>query len=201
MGEHDGDNIEHVTPGDVVGKATEFIPGKGTYLAADSAGNKVIYASLTGCLTLSSSPHSQDKRSVAEVTGHKAHGAVPEPGCTVLARVKKVMAKMASADIMCVGSKSVREKFTGIIRQQDVRATEIDKVDMHASFRAGDIVRAVVLSLGDARAYYLSTAKNELGVVSAESTAGETMIPISWTEMQCPITAQIEQRKVAKVGN
>ena len=29
------------------------------------------------------------------------------------------------------------------------------------------------LSLGDARAYYLSTAKNELGVVSAESTAGK----------------------------
>lgn len=29
------------------------------------------------------------------------------------------------------------------------------------------------LSLGDARAYYLSTAKNELGVVSAESPAGK----------------------------
>lgn len=29
------------------------------------------------------------------------------------------------------------------------------------------------LSLGDARAYHLSTAKNELGVVSAESTAGK----------------------------
>jgi len=28
------------------------------------------------------------------------------------------------------------------------------------------------LSLGDARAYYLSTAKNELGVVSATSDAG-----------------------------
>lgn len=26
------------------------------------------------------------------------------------------MAKMASADIVCVGPKSVREKFTGIIR-------------------------------------------------------------------------------------
>lgn len=26
------------------------------------------------------------------------------------------MVKMASADIMCVGNKSVREKFTGIIR-------------------------------------------------------------------------------------
>lgn len=31
-------------------------------------------------------------------------------------------------------------------RQQDVRATEIDKVDMHLSFRPGDIVRAVVVS-------------------------------------------------------
>ncbi|RVX11400.1 hypothetical protein CK203_019670 [Vitis vinifera] len=97
-----------------------------------------------------------------------------------------------------------------------------------------------MLSLGDARAYFLSTAKNELGVVSAESTAGEiayfrdeqgkdmvveyrccaqlhdvdcrlvnivvplllgaTMVPMSWTEMQCPLTGQIEQRKVAKVG-
>jgi hypothetical protein len=30
------------------------------------------------------------------------------------------------------------------------------------------------LSLGDARAYYLSTAKNELGVVFAKSPAGES---------------------------
>lgn len=32
-------------------------------------------------------------------------------------------------------------------RQQDVRATEIDKVDMHLSFRPGDIVRALVVLL------------------------------------------------------
>jgi len=55
------------------------------------------------------------------------------------------------------------------------------------------------LSLGDARAYYLSTAKNELGVVSAQSIAGGTLVPISWTEMQCDLTGQIELRKVAKV--
>lgn len=30
--------------------------------------------------------------------------------------------------------------------------------------------------------------------------AGETMVPISWTELQCPVTGQIEQRKVAKIG-
>lgn len=33
-----------------------------------------------------------------------------------------------------------------LYRQQDVRATEIDKVDMHLSFRPGDIIRAVVVS-------------------------------------------------------
>ncbi|PKA66194.1 hypothetical protein AXF42_Ash006891 [Apostasia shenzhenica] len=114
-------------------------------------------------------------------------------------QVTRVMARMASADIMCVESKAVKEKFTGIIRQQDVRATEIDKVDMYLSFRPGDIVRALVLSLGDARAYYLSTAKNELGVVSAQSLTGATMVPISWTEMQCPLTGQVEKRKVATI--
>ncbi|RZC87323.1 hypothetical protein C5167_041378 [Papaver somniferum] len=218
-----------VTPGEVLGYSSTLIPGKGAYLH-----NKTIHASLTGRRVIippSDSPH--QKRSIVEVTGHKGHGAVPEPGSIVIARVTKVMAKMASADIMCVGTKSVKEKFSGVIRkyvdrQQDVRATEIDKVDMHLSFRNGDIVKAFVvsfifdafssdalgqylnlslnknflvkLSLGDARAYYLSTAKNELGVVSAESIGGATMVPISYTEMQCPLTGQIEQRKVAKVN-
>lgn len=193
--EEDG---EVVTPGEVLGKASDLKPGTGAYV---SPHDQTVYASLTGFRRiLSAPPDSPDQRPTVEITGHKAHGPVPEPGSVVIARVTKVMARMASADIMCCGTKSVREKFSGVIRQQDVRATEIDKVDMHLSFRAGDIVRALVLSLGDARAYYLSTAKNELGVVSAESGAGATMVPISWTEMQCPLTGQVERRKVAKVG-
>ncbi|XP_077228882.1 nucleic acid-binding, OB-fold-like protein [Tasmannia lanceolata] len=187
-----------VTPGEVLGKASQIIPGRGAYL---SPHNQTIYASLSGRRnTIPPPPNSPDPRPTVEVIGHKSHGPVPEPGSVVIARVTKVTVRSASADIMCVGPTSVREKFTGIIRQQDVRATEIDKVDMHLSFHPGDIVRAVVLSLGDARAYFLSTAKNELGVVSAESIAGATMVPISWTEMQCPLTGQVEQRKVAKVA-
>jgi exosome complex component CSL4 len=87
------------------------------------------------------------QRAIVEVTGHKAHGPIPETGSVVIARVTKVMTKMAAVDILCVGSKAVRENFAGVIRQQDVRATEIDKVDMHQSFHAGDIVRAMVVSL------------------------------------------------------
>ncbi|KAG9151608.1 hypothetical protein Leryth_019964 [Lithospermum erythrorhizon] len=134
--------LEIVTPGEVLGSISEIIAGKGAYVSSQ---NNLVYASLTGFRSLI--PHSTTQRPTVEVIGHKAHGAVPEPGVVVLARVTKVMAKMASADIMCVGAKAVREKFTGTIRQQDVRATEIDKVDMHSSFRPGDIVKALVVSL------------------------------------------------------
>ena len=58
-----------------------------------------------------------------------------------------------------------------------------------------------VLSLGEANSGYLvTTAENELGVVLARSEmSGIKMIPVSWTEMQCPKTYNKEHRKIAKV--
>ena len=69
---------------------------------------------------------------------------------------------------------------------------------MAESFRVGDIVRAVVISLGDERSYYLSTAKNELGVVMARSEAGNQMVPLSWREFEDQVAGLREARKVAK---
>ena len=55
-----------------------------------------------------------------------------------------------------------------MIRKEDVRATEKDRVEMYRSFRPGDISLARVISLGDAMVgYLLTTAENELGVVIA----------------------------------
>ncbi|GMY29094.1 exosome complex component CSL4-like isoform X2 [Fagus crenata] len=117
-----------VTPGEVVGKATQVRVGRGAYVAPH---NNLVYASLTGLRrTLSPPSNSPDQRPTVEVTGHKAHGAIPQPGSLVIARVTRVTTRMASADIM----------------QQDVRATEIDKVDMHLSYRPGDVVKALVVS-------------------------------------------------------
>ena len=58
-----------------------------------------------------------------------------------------------------------------------------------------------MLSLGEATSGYLvTTAENELGVVIARSeVSGVKMIPVSWTEMQCPKTYNKEYRKIAKV--
>jgi len=113
--------------------------------------------------------------------------------------VTKVNPRHATVKILCLGPRPIKETFTGIIKQQDVRSTEIDKVEIYKSFRPGDIVQAEVISLGDARSYFLSTAKNEHGVIFAKSVAGATMIPISWTQMQCPKTKTKEYRKAAKL--
>ncbi|CAM6091344.1 unnamed protein product [Calypogeia fissa] len=186
---------EYKTPGEVLGWASDYVAGSGTYV-----GNQKVYASVLGRQrVLPSSSGSNDQKPTIEVRRERERGAVPEPGAIVTAKITKIQPRTASADIVCVGLQAIKEKFTGIVRQQDVRATEIDKVEMYTSFRPGDIIRTEVLSLGDARAYYLSTAKNELGVVSATSDAGVEMVPVSWQEMQCPVTGQKEFRKVAKV--
>ncbi len=115
--------------------------------------------------------------------------------------------------------------FQGVVRTQDVRTTEKDKVKLADCFRPGDIVRATVISLGDARSYYLSTAGNELGVIYAVSatsaTSGSTaegeeegavvgiggagwnvsgnpMVPISWNQMIDPVTGVVENRKMCQ---
>ena len=72
----------------------------------------------------------------------------------------------------------------------------------HQSFQPRDIVVAKVISLGDASAYLLTTAENELGVIvaydSSSSSSSIPMMPISWCEVLCPTTGVKELRKVAK---
>ncbi|KAI5293445.1 exosome 3'-_5 exonuclease subunit ski4 (Csl4) [Ascosphaera acerosa] len=89
-------------------------------------------------------------------------------------------------------------RFQATIRREDVRAVEKDKVVMDEMFRVGDIVRAAVISMGDQSAYYVTTARNDLGVVMARSEEGNMMFPVSWREMKDAETGRTELRKVAK---
>ncbi len=72
-----------------------------------------------------------------------------------------------------------------------------------------------IISLGDANAYLLSTAEENLGVIAARSAAGklmlqvrrkttvlflgEKLVPFSDCQMTCPMTNTAELRKVAKI--
>ncbi|CBF71706.1 exosome non-catalytic core subunit CSL4 [Aspergillus nidulans FGSC A4] len=95
-------------------------------------------------------------------------------------------------------SSSDELRFQALIRKEDVRAVEKDRVVLDEMFRVGDIVRGTVISLGDQSYYYITTARNDLGVVMARSEAGNMMFPVSWKEMRDPVTGAAEQRKVAR---
>ena len=91
------------------------------------------------------------------------------------------------------------DEWPAVVRREDIRATEKDKVVCADGFRVGDVIRGLVISLGDQANYYLSTARNELGVILARSSeAGNLMEPVSWREFRDPLTGLREERKVAK---
>ncbi|GMG21991.1 unnamed protein product [Ambrosiozyma monospora] len=105
------------------------------------------------------------------------------------------------------------ETFRGIIRSQDIRSTNRDTVQTWNCFQPGDIIKAEVISLGDGVNYYLSTAKDELGVIMARSAVGgvgvgggasggsqggELMCAVDWEHMVGLNSGVIEPRKCAK---
>mmetsp|Transcript_17232 Transcript_17232/g.51757 ORF Transcript_17232/g.51757 Transcript_17232/m.51757 type:complete len:193 (-) Transcript_17232:1836-2414(-) len=182
-----------VCAGDRLGSVAEYISGPGTYVR-----DGFIHASLVGLQQIGGDAMSGSGRRPIEVVAGAAVPVVPKLGDVVTAKVQRVQQNQAQCRIVCVGQRACDTDFAGAIRLQDVRTTEVDRIIMVDCFRPGDVVRAEVLSLGDARSYFLSTAKNELGVVYARSAgAGAPMVPTSWEEMRCPVTEAVEKRKVA----
>ena len=75
------------------------------------------------------------------VQRNKIQSAVPDVGSTVIGKVIRVNPNFATLAILLVGVHPCQQSYQGIIRLQDVRATEKDKVQIKKSFRPGDIVR------------------------------------------------------------
>ncbi|KAI4127301.1 MAG: hypothetical protein LQ338_003261 [Usnochroma carphineum] len=209
-------------PGQLLGSSSSYIPGPGTYLRASN-----IYASLSGrpittttsapspssskqpikpTLTVPRLPSTSSSTELGPVSGRVSNtNALPRVGDVVVGKVVRCMVRQVNIAIMVVyngdsGGEGVvcADEVQGVVRREDVRATEKEKVVVAEGFRVGDLVRAVVISLGDQSNYYLSTAKNELGVIMAKSEDGNTMYPVSWKEFKDPVTGETETRKVAK---
>ncbi|KAK8917814.1 hypothetical protein H634G_10610 [Metarhizium anisopliae BRIP 53293] len=195
-------------PGHVLGPASRYTAGPGTHT---HQGNVV--SSLLGRVHVAAPAKApgpakrlnkitaaapEDLPTVSVARHGRRREILPDVNNVVLARVVRLMPKQAIVVIQQVGDSVLQTEWQGVIRVQDVRATEKDKVKMYESFKPGDIVKAQVISLGDQANYYLSTASNELGVIMAASEAGNDMVPVSWKEYQDPETGLTEPRKVAK---
>lgn len=192
------DEGERVVPGDRIADSRDSVPGPGTYVDADGA----VCACVVG--TVRRAPSGGDARQSVvsvELRGSVRAPLMPEVGEIIVCKVVRINPRVANVDIVCTagGAVVLQESCSGIIRKEDVREFDKDSVEMFKSMRPGDVVNARVLSLGDSRSYYLSTAENELGVILAKGISGATMVPLTFQEMQCPRTQSREYRKVALI--
>jgi exosome complex component CSL4 len=104
---------------------------------------------------------------------------LPEVNSIVLCKVTRITPKQATVAILVVGETVLDGEWQGLIRSQDVRATEKDRVKIFESFRPGDVVRAMVVSFpplfysdrvyhkpGDSRSYRISEANGYCAQIS-----------------------------------
>ena len=129
--------------------------GSGAYVR-----NGSIFASIFGTWRIS-----QDTVEVTRAHKTVASAQVLRLNDIVLCRVVKITSRQVMVDIVCVNETVLKEAFPGTIRLEDVRNHDLDKLVMEAIFVPGMLVKAAVLSFGDTRSYFLSTAKPGLGVV------------------------------------
>jgi exosome complex component CSL4 len=179
-----------VVPGDRLGKSTDLQAGSGTYIRGG-----YVCAQVLGILEASKKDQST-QYSVC-VIPDRIRDPILSVGQVVLSKVIRIGLHGATVDIVAgetVGA--LPQHFPGLIRKEDIRPGGTEELDIHDCFLPNDLVMARIISYGDQRRYFLSTAEPQLGVVRAVSkTSGNMMIPMSGSEMICPETKHKELRK------
>ena len=145
-------------PGQLLGSVSKFQPGPGTHIHESN-----LYSSLLGVvhvaqpakapgpvkrltkITPASAPAELPTISVSRSGVSEKREVLPEVGNVVLCRVVRITPRQAVVAILICGDTVLDAEWQGLIRVQDVRATEKDRVKIYESFRPGDIVRAEVV--------------------------------------------------------
>ncbi|KAL7432717.1 hypothetical protein ACHAXM_003308 [Skeletonema potamos] len=142
-------------------------------------------------------------------------GMCPQVGSVILGRVTRVVRpSYAVVDIIAIvptdngkGQSATKqpyiipfhEPFAGTLRQNEIRPQSAIELEISDCVRPGDVILARIHALGGEKEYILSTAETELGVVKATcESSGYDLVPVSYKEMECPVTKVKEGRKVAK---
>ncbi|XP_030384099.1 exosome complex component CSL4 [Scaptodrosophila lebanonensis] len=195
VGEEDGANLMCL-PGERLCRTEgSILLGSGTYEQ-----NGYIFASKSGIVNID---NSGDNYQVVSVYKPGSHIIIPTTGDIVTARVLLTTSRFVKCAIFCVRDVQLESSYRGLLRREDVRETEKDRVDIYKCFKPGDVILARVLNQLEQQSFLITTAENELGVVTACASdmrrIGIPMVPVGWGEMQCPQSSVKEPRKVAKV--
>lgn len=184
-------------PGDVVGSTKDYDAGMGTYVRNDK-----IYSLLVGTPTIETNQNSDRKiiHIILPATSKAAaKDSIIDIGDQVICKVISITMNQANVEIFRVSDRDLKVTAKGIIRREDIRTNEIDALVIRECFLPGDIVRACIISLGDARQYYLSTANEQLGVIYAKTVSDDVSTTISRDAIG--VSDGNSKRKFAEINN
>jgi len=173
-----------VLPGDYLGAAEEYLPGRGTY---EDQGR--IYASVAGRPSIDA----RDRTVRVE-----ARNAVPElaEGDIVYARVDELKSAMAVCTVLTptTSRRAVPGQPEGTVHIS--KAKDGFTESLSGEFAVGDILIAKVLQARPS--IKLTTAPTSLGVVSARCQACHAVLRLGASDLVCPRCGHREHRKLAK---
>jgi len=172
-----------VLPGDYLGAAEQYLPGRGTY---EDRGR--IYASILGTPRVDArdqSVHVDPKNAIPSL----------EEGDLVYAHVDELKTAMAVCTI--VGTTTSRRTVPGAPEGtiHISKAKEGYTESWDGEIAVGDIVLARILQARPS--IKLSTAAGPLGVVSARCQACHALLTLGPKELVCPRCGHQERRKLA----
>jgi exosome complex component CSL4 len=173
-----------VLPGDYIGAAEEYMPGRGTY---EHRGR--IYASVLGAPEVD--PRDKSVRVVAR-------NPVPviEEGDLIYARVDEIKTAMAICTILSIadGKRPVPGAPEGTVHIS--KAKEGYTESLSGEFAVGDVLVARVLQAHPS--IKLTTAPAPLGVVAARCQVCHALLTMGPKELVCPRCGHTERRKLAQ---
>ena len=174
---------QFVVPGQKLGVIEEFIADAGTYVEEG-----VIHSKNVGYVQMD---HINKKVSV-----HAAakNFNVPPVGAIVVGDATGVQISMANIRINMVGNKVISSHFSGVIHISDVSFKYTENI--FDAFRAGDLVRAKVISDKN-QTFHLSTKGDNLGVILAYCSHCGGILSLSRNELKCEECDYVERRKIA----
>lgn len=71
---------------------------------------------------------------------------LPQTGDIVTAKVTVVNSRMVQCVILCVGPSVLARTYRGVLKKEDIRATDRDRIDPYKCYRPGDVILARVVS-------------------------------------------------------
>lgn len=159
-------------PGLLLGPSSHYSPGPGTHVYKSSIYASIAGQPTIAPPSSSPNPLSGSKTTTAAVpisaisilpippapsilsplVSNK--NVLPAVGSVVLFRVTRLMPKQANVAILVVGETELAfegsgvcaDQWAGVVRKEDIRALERDKVKVQEAFRVGDLGRGEVVS-------------------------------------------------------